>query len=621
MAIVALYSVAQLTWYLDTPLGKSPVLDGQENLILAQQIGDGTLAKEPFYRAMLYPSILAYMPIGHSVLGLLCHLANAALAISLARRFWNEERAGLIAGGLVGFNPVLLHFAFDPLDTTVAITFFLSALSAIQNAIRNDLTNTKRTYLFALAGLAISLATLARPHFFLTVVVLFVPLLLATTKKRISAIQFGTYAVCCLIPLLAYGFVQKSWSGNFQILPWQGAYNLWISNNSDANGLYYQQTVSFHHLGSHQNPNRMEAEYLYQKAHGHSGSIKEQSDYWRSQTLQHIANQPLSWLKLEAFKLYAIFNNFEQYNNKTYSFHKELSPWLRYNPIGWGVLLAISTFCVSVLWRQKRHELLVIATIALSLVAGLLIYMASARFRLPLTPILAVLAGGLPLSISVLAKSSIRLRYTAIFATLFAILISFSRFAGIASERTYIQDALLIADASARIGDDAQAIKWSSYVLERKPQQQQALRLQLISRYNEIASGERESTDDEWNELLAINDSLQLQDQLLSFIHGVILWNLDQKGEAHSTWLAGIQTYGPRASTCIAALKLTRGSPPTNVLPSPIEPYISQGNHWLLAYALATDLDLQERQTFLTKLGLSPATFQSIGESLERILP
>lgn len=621
IAIAVLYSAAHLAWYLETPFGLSPVLDGRENLILAQQIEDGTLARESFYRAMLYPAILAYLPVGHSLLGLLCHALNTVLAFAIARRFWKEERAGLISGALVGLNPVLLHFAFDPLDTTLAITLFLSALSALQRGFSNEPTDTNKNALFLITGLAISLAALARPHFLITIIIITSLLTIACVKRRLSPIQLGVYALACLVPLLAYGFVQKSWSGNFQVLPWQGAYNLWISNNSTANGLYYQQTVSFHHLDPHQNPNRMEANYFFEKENGHRGSIEEQKSYWRDKTLNHVAESPFSWIKLEAFKLYAIFNNFEQYNNKTYSFHKALSPWLRYNPICWGLLLASATFCVTVLWRQKRAELLPSAAIALSIVAGLLLYMASARFRLPLTPMLAILAGGLPLSVNVFSKSSDRLRYTAIVSTLIVIILSFSRFSGIASERTYTQDALLLADAAARIGDDSQAIEWSTYVLDQNPDQQNALRLQLISRYNQIASGTREGNPSEWNKLNDFAQALQLQDELLGFIRGVVLWNIGHRKEAKAKWEGAIETYGPKASASLAALLVTGHSMRVDTLPHPLEAYLAEGNHRLLAYALARGLAPNEQQILMMQLGLTPETYHSIGKSFERILP
>jgi hypothetical protein len=42
-----------------------------------------------------------------------------------------------------------------------------------------------------------------------------------------------------------------------------------------------------------------------------------------------------------ARKAYALLNNWEQYNNKTYAFHKALSPWLSWNPLCWGLLLVL----------------------------------------------------------------------------------------------------------------------------------------------------------------------------------------------------------------------------------------------------------------------------------------
>ncbi len=621
LAVVALYSLAHLTWYLDTPLGIKPVLDGQENLILSQQIQDGTLAREPFYRAMLYPALLAVLPIGHSLLGLICHLANTALGAILARRFWKDERAGIIAGALIGLNPVLLHFAFDPLDTTLSITLFLVTLSALQKAFHLGSADKRSAFLFAAAGASISLASLARPHFLLSLAVLAALLLLATFKRKLSKTHLASYSAACVIPILAFGFVQKSWSGSFQILPWQGAYNLWISNNPQANGLYYQQSISFHHRGEHQNPNRMEAALLYEQEHGAPGSISEQTAYWRSRTLQHIANEPLSWLKLEAFKLYASFNSFEQYNNKTYAFHKQLSPWLRYNPISWGLLLVLTTFSLTVLWRQKRSELLPGFAIAASLLAGLMIYMTSARFRLPLVPLAAILASGLPLALAAIRKSSPRLRRNALIVTAAACAIAFTRFAGVASERTFPQDALLLADAAARIGDDQTAIKWSNYVLDKEPLQQQGLRLRLISRYNQIASGASSGTENEWRELQTDAAALKLQDELLSFIRGVVLWNLQQKDAAVSEWQSGYATYGPQASTCLAALLLTDSPMPSVTLPSPLESYLAEGKRWILAYALAAHSDVDARQNLLANLPLSPEAYDSIGKSIARILP
>ena len=66
----------------------------------------------------------------------------------------------------------------------------------------------------------------------------------------------------------------------------------------------------------------MESKILFQQETGKSGTQIEQSAYWKSKTLNYITENPLPWLKLMTFKAYAWIHNFEQYNNKTYAFHK-----------------------------------------------------------------------------------------------------------------------------------------------------------------------------------------------------------------------------------------------------------------------------------------------------------
>lgn len=271
LALVTLYSLAQLWWYLDTPIGQSPVLDGQENLLLAQKIADGTLEKTPFHRAMLYPAILAFLPLGHSFFGLICHLANTALTSTLARRFWKNEKAGLLAAALTGFNPVLIHFAFDPLDTTLSITFFLAALATLQKALNTPAFDKHGATVLGASGLLIAFAAVTRPHFLLTLFAIAALLLFAAFKKRISFARLAAFSAGLSLPFLATGIIQKNISGDFRIMPTQGSYNLWVSNSPSSNGLYYRQTISFHSLDSHENPNQVEGRILYEQAHGKPG--------------------------------------------------------------------------------------------------------------------------------------------------------------------------------------------------------------------------------------------------------------------------------------------------------------------------------------------------------------
>ena len=81
-------------------LGPRAALDGAENLALAAKIATGTLPRELFYRAMLYPAVLAvplwlrllaawFAAALAAILGLLCHFAIALGGREgLAARVW-----------------------------------------------------------------------------------------------------------------------------------------------------------------------------------------------------------------------------------------------------------------------------------------------------------------------------------------------------------------------------------------------------------------------------------------------------------------------------------------------------------------------------------------------------
>ena len=97
--IVLFYGLFYATYFWKTPLGQTPVLDGSENILLAQQISCGALAKEPFYRSMLYPAILSVLhAIGFeateelfwlaSLLGIICHFISSALVFYIIRNIF-----------------------------------------------------------------------------------------------------------------------------------------------------------------------------------------------------------------------------------------------------------------------------------------------------------------------------------------------------------------------------------------------------------------------------------------------------------------------------------------------------------------------------------------------------
>lgn len=637
--LVAVYAAAHALWYSQTALGQSPALDGLENLQLAGEIARGELPAEPFYRAMLYPALLAATGGSWMLLGFACHLANAFLAYRLARALWRREIPALVAAALTGFNPVLLHYAFDPLDTTLSITLLLAGLNALFAALPRERRrpvgpeDARRRLLWAIAaGLCLALAGLARPHAVAILPPLAVLALGASVARKVAWSQTLAFCGALALPLLAYGAIQKARSGDFAILPWQGAYNLWASNRPGASGLYYQQSLNLHYTSEHQNPTRLESEILYRQQTGEPGDIDSQSAYWREKTFESIRARPAEWLRLMAFKAYALVNDYEQYNNKTYAFHKELAPWLRYNPLGWGLLLVAATLSVSATLARPSSSastssssssspalLLILVILAYS--AGILVYMASGRFRAPLIPLLAVLASGIPLAFARWRALSRSRQTGACAAAALAAFLAYSTFGDVSNPRTRIQDTLLYADAAARLGRDRETIDWANGALALDPERQAAKRLRLIAEYNLVASGEIVADAALWSRLAQEAATIELEDARFDFVKGVALWNAGGRDRAARHWQGSYGRFGMEASSCLGALALSAPS----ILPSEPPPELlaalRAGGHPILAFAVVATQPEARREALLVATGLSPERYAAIAVSLARVLP
>jgi hypothetical protein len=119
-------------WYSNTSMGIDPVLDGKQNLLTAEKFYKGESFDDPFHRAPLYPYIISVLQkinvFGFSVPSLARWLNSLAVVVTtwfagnLAWLIWKRKYAVWIAGLLVGLNPVILFFAGDPLDITLATT-------------------------------------------------------------------------------------------------------------------------------------------------------------------------------------------------------------------------------------------------------------------------------------------------------------------------------------------------------------------------------------------------------------------------------------------------------------------------------------------------------------------
>ena len=482
-AAALVYALGHLTWYLGTPLGRVPVLDERENLDLALAIAGGTVEHAPFYRAPGYALLLAVFRMAGVpqpalfpaalLLGVFLHAANTLLVATLSRR-WFGPGAGLLAGLLFGLDPVMVHYATQALDATLSLTLFLAGLSLLLKSLGEGGSAgwSGTSLLWAAAGSV-------RPNFLLPWAAL-APAALAVAGPRLRRLAASLAGIAVLGAMALW---QAEVSGSAGITPWQGPYNLWAANRPGANGRYYTQHVSLPPEVAWGNPARAESILLYEAEHeGKQGGIAEMNAFWRRKFLGEVTGHPARWAALMLRKAYALLNNFEQYNNKTYAFHKALSPWLWWNPVCWGLLLILGVAGAARLASERPLQAAVLAWVAFALALSIVLFFVSARFRLPLAAILAALAGGCVGSDSCWASWGRGARLGVASAAVAAAALAFSNLGGVADTATFVQDHALLARAAYTVGDDALALREAEAALKLQPWHPDALAIAEAAR-------------------------------------------------------------------------------------------------------------------------------------------
>lgn len=565
LGLVAFYMLLYLGWYWGTPLGQIPMLDGAENINLAEMIHNSTLPVEPFYRAMLYPWLLSlFFYIGAdidtliavaSILGIFFHVINAALTGWLAHKVWKTEKALLAGTLLYGLYPVAVYFSADPLDIVPALTFTLLSLCLYVHS-----SETGSNRFMALSSLSLVIGFFMRPNV-LPLAALYL-ISLFSKQLRKSAI----YALLILAAGLCTGGLVNYWhSGQFRIMPWQGPFTFYIANASkNANGKYFTQTVYIPEREHWQNPARLESEALYlQNTNKFKiNSIDEFNNYWKQLTREKIAANPVKWLKLTARKAYYYFHNFEQYNNKTYSFHKSLSPVLRYNPLGWGLLLILAVLALAGNRLPGRNGKTVIFAF-LIMAASTIIFLVSGRFRLLSVPMLIAIAAGI-------TNMKLGRLFTGknMAIALVVAAIVFPNFFKVADTSTLVSDYLLMAQSNARLFNFQQQYAWADKATKAHPENLNAIRLKIVAFINLVL--EEQITDETYWKLVARElDFLNAERKVFSdttFASGCYAYkHLGDKEKAFEFWQYGLENLA-QTELYLAALLLTDKIKPSDKL-------------------------------------------------------
>ncbi|MFQ3578289.1 MAG: hypothetical protein SNJ52_04690 [Verrucomicrobiia bacterium] len=568
LALVAfaaiLYGLIHLAWVSNTSLGRVPLLDAKENIDLARSLVAGTLPDEPFYRAMGYPLTLAIpaalglsdadLMLFAGVLGLLAHAA-ASVAVGWMGWRLSGRLLGLwISGLLFALYPVAIYFSAEVLDTSLSTALLLWGVVCLTIPGRSSAL---------LAGFFLAAAVLVRPHALTLLVgapVLAFFCLWKDASPRVRGVRLLCVFAGALPLVVAYGTWQLMVGGQFGILPWQGAYNLWKGNMPGASGKYLAQSMLLDSAelldvqGHVRNPARVESERLFAMETGdESKDIGAMNRYWRQRLISSVLEEPGAWIALMGRKVLYLVNDYEQYNNKTYLFQKSLAPALSWNPLGFGMAFVLAVMGMTLAWSRSRSAAFWLLAVGLLYGAGVWLFFAGDRFRFPLAAFCIAGASGLAFLPGIIRAGQWRGFIRGSLAGGIAALLTFPAWAGARDSGTFVQDRMLLAAAAALDGQDAEALRWGREALETLGPRADVARIIIQSSYNAHLTGalslEQRS---EWEALRELAQAIPAKTGRDTFLFGVLQWKCGDQEEAKKVW-RNLFDSGPMTSAGVDA--------------------------------------------------------------------
>ncbi len=529
-------------------------MDCYYNLTLADQIAGGRLPPEPFFRSPTYSALLALFLKSGITAARLPDLARLLNFISLlglcwvvgrwSWEVWGKTSSMLLSLLLVGLHPVVWFFAGDPYDILLTTAFF-AGFGWWGWRLWNQTSWTWPPVLAA--GLLLGAGCALRSQL-LPLAVLW-PMAMGWrvwTRQKNRPAALGLASLAAVGPalyFLALGTAHYRMCGTFLITPWQGPYMIYYGNHPDLfSGYIYKQYYSVDSVDDTIFPVEAEARAHYTARTGRPATdIAEMNRFYSSEFRRILREDFARWKWIPLRKLYALLNNQEQYDNKTWDLQKSLSPWLRWNPLNWGILLVVGGLGWLLLWRRDPTLAWWLAGLGGLYLSVSFLTIVNNRYRLPLYPLLAVAAGGVGAWPELMKKAGKIWRWATLSAALLLAVVTFSNWAGIRGEDTREADFVLMAQAANRAGEDEETLRWVEEGQRLNPRRPDLWELRFLAEYNLFLAERWDPTAEELRirtDQLAhlLETNLLAQTGHLRFLQGLWQWKSGQGASAWQTW-------------------------------------------------------------------------------------
>ena len=429
ITVAALAFVIRLVYLLElssAPGFANPMIDEKWHWEWANEILSGPFFGDgAWFRAPLYPYFLAFLSLitGGSVfwsklLQLFLTAGTAVFTFRIAEALLNR-RTAIIAGIMYALYGTFLYYETMFL---IPVLFVFLLTWGMYRLVAGGYTETK-SLLFT--GFIFGLAAIARPNILLVVPALMFWMWFAhrrLTSSRTALTKAVLLAVGVGLAVLPVTMRNVIVTGEMILISSQGGVNLYLGNNPQANGLnmimpevILDEAVTWREFV----PATTRAA---EKEAGRDLSDAEVSSFWTGKAIDFVTEHPGDFLALVGKKMAYLAMGFE--NSDNLDVYHQRNQSLLYAMLLWkvenvfyfpfGLLLPLFLLGV-VLLKEKRHKLLPLYVFIIIYIPTIVLFLVTARHRLPLIPFFIIIAaGGLAYVTSNWSKMKGSLKATAI---------------------------------------------------------------------------------------------------------------------------------------------------------------------------------------------------------------
>ena len=374
----------------DMPFFSSPVVDARTYLdhalsIVAGAGGEGALWQPPLYPYFL-AGLISIFGERHFLLHFLHAVMGSISCVLLLFMGWKAagRAAGIAAGFVMAFYGPIVYFDGEYLATGLTVFINLSLLLSLFRLL--DRWSLPAS---AFSGFLFGLSALARPN-----VLLFLMLFLIWSGWKVSGDKGMRLAVSRLLLLLAVTLITiapatiHNWAseGEFVLISSNGGANFYIGNSAER-----EDTVGIR-------PTLAWGELMAEPVRSGATSSAAKSDYFFDRAFMDIREHPGGFVKGLLVKTGRFFHgheyprNVDLYRYRDYSVVLSVLMWERVIafPYGLVVPLALSGLWFFLRGKDEKRTLLIIYAAAYA--GSVILFFVTSRYRMPVLPVLILLA-------------------------------------------------------------------------------------------------------------------------------------------------------------------------------------------------------------------------------------